>query len=122
MANAQIINMSGGETNQARIEIVAGVAYGSDIELVRQLLLNISKNLNHVILDQPALTPVVHFTNMGASSLDFTLRLWISNPESIIRIQDQANTLIYNTFTEHNIEIPYTKQDVYLYSMDKPET
>ncbi len=119
MANAQIINMSGGETPQARIEIVAGVAYGSDIELVRRLLLDIAKGLDHVILDRPSLTPVVHFTNMGASSLDFTLRLWIVNPECIIRIQDQANTLIYNTFTEHNIEIPYTKQDVYLYSMDK---
>ncbi len=119
MANVQIINMSGGETSQARIEIIAGVAYGSDIELVRQLLLNIAKSLDHVILDRPNLTPVVHFTNMGASSLDFTVRLWISNPENIIRIQDQANTLIYNTFNEHNIEIPYTKQDVYLYSMDK---
>ena len=36
MANAQIINMSGGETSRARIEITAGVAYGADVEQVRR--------------------------------------------------------------------------------------
>ena len=120
MANAQIINMSGGETSIARIEIFAGVAYGSDIEYIRTLLLDITHKLDHVILDNPQLMPVAHFTSMGASSLDFTIRLWIDNPEHILKIQDQANTLIYTTFTEHNIEIPYTKQDVYMYSMGKP--
>lgn len=120
MANAQIINMSGGETSIARIEIFAGVAYGSDIEYIRTLLLDITHKLDHVILDNPQFMPVAHFTSMGASSLDFTIRLWIDNPEHILKIQDQANTLIYTTFTEHNIEIPYTKQDVYMYSMGKP--
>ena len=120
MANAQIINMSGGETSIARIEIAAGVAYGSDIEHIRTLLLDITHKLDHVILDNPRLMPVAHFTSMGASSLDFTVRLWISNPEHILKIQDQANTLIYTTFTAHGIEIPYTKQDVYMYSMGSP--
>ncbi len=120
MANAQIINMSGGETSIARIEIAAGVAYGSDVEQIRTLLLDIAKKLDNVILDKPQLEPVAHFTSMGASSLDFTLRLWIEHPERLLKIQDQANTLIYTTFTEHGIEIPYTKQDVYLYSMGTP--
>ena len=120
MANAQIINMSGGETSRARIEITAGVAYGADVEQIRSLLLDIANKLDNVILDNPNLQPVAHFTSMGASSLDFTLRLWIEKPERLLIIQDQANTLIYTTFTEHGIEIPYTKQDVYLYSMDKP--
>ena len=120
MANAQIINMSGGETSRARIEITAGVAYGADVEQIRSLLLEIASKLDNVILDTPTLEPVAHFTSMGASSLDFTLRLWIEKPERLLIIQDQANTLIYTIFTEHGIEIPYTKQDVYLYSMDKP--
>ena len=120
MANAQIINMSGGETSRARIEITAGGAYGSDVEQIRSLLLDIANKLDNVILDKPQLQPVAHFTSMGASSLDFTLRLWIEHPERLLKIQDQANTLIYTTFTELGIEIPYTKQDVYLYSMDTP--
>ena len=117
MANAQIINMSGGKTAFARIDCAAGVAYGSDIDLVRSLLYDVSKQLNHVILDNDRYKPVVHFVSMGASSLDFTLRVWIDTPEHLLKIQDQANTLIYKTFTEHDIEIPYTKQDVYLYNM-----
>lgn len=120
MANAQIINMTGGETSIARIEIAAGVAYGSDVEQVRSLLLEVAHKLDHIILDQPHLEPVAHFTSMGASSLDFTLRLWVQHPERLLNIQDQANTLIYTTFTEHGIEIPYTKQDVYMYSMGTP--
>ena len=118
--NAQIINMTGGETSIARIEIAAGVAYGSDVEQVRSLLLEVAHKLDNVILNQSHLQPVAHFTSMGASSLDFTLRLWVQNPERLLNIQDQANTLIYTTFTEHGIEIPYTKQDVYMYSMGTP--
>ena len=122
MANAQIINMTGGETSIARIEIAAGVAYGSDVEQVRSLLLEVAHKLDNVILDQPNLQPVAHFTSMGASSLDFTLRLWVQKPERLLIIQDQANTLIYQTFTEHGIEIPYTKQDIYMYSMGEPSS
>ncbi len=117
MANAQIINMSGGETEVARIDCAAGVAYGSDIDQVRSLLLEIASQLDHVILDNDKYTPVVHFVSMGASSLDFVLRVWIDTPEHLLSIQDQANTLIYKTFQIHEIEIPYTKQDVYLYNM-----
>ena len=56
---------------------------------------------------------------MGASSLDFVLRIWVTDPKHILTIQDEANTLIYKRFTEENIEIPYSKQDVYLYPMEK---
>jgi small-conductance mechanosensitive channel len=117
MANAQIINMSGGQTRLARIECIASVAYGSDIDLVRQLLHEIARKVEYVIVDDALYKPKIHFSAMAASSLDFTLRLWIDTPEHILEIEDQVNTLIYKTFQEHNIEIPYTKQDVYLYSM-----
>lgn len=117
MANAQIINMSGGQTRLARIECLASVAYGSDIDQVRQLLHEIAQKVQYVIVDKEQYEPKVHFSAMAASSLDFTLRLWIDTPEHILEIEDQVNTLIYKTFQEHNIEIPYTKQDVYLYSM-----
>ena len=56
---------------------------------------------------------------MGASSLDFVLRIWITNPMYLREVQDQANTLIYKEFTKAGIEIPYAKQDVYLYDMSK---
>lgn len=119
LASAQIINMSGGNSQHARIDISAGVAYGSDIDRVREILYEIAKELEYVVHDHEFMTPKVHFISMGASSLDFILRIWISNPEEILNIQDQANTLIYKCFTKEDIEIPYAKQDVYLYPMDE---
>ena len=117
LASAQIINMSGGNTQHARIDISAGVAYGSDIDQVREILQDIALALDYVVLDNEAMKPKIHFIAMGASSLDFMVRIWISNPEEILNIQDQANTLIYKRFGEADIEIPYAKQDVYLYPM-----
>ncbi len=119
LASAQIINMSGGDSLPARIDISAGVAYGSDIDRVREILYEIADDLHYVIRNEPRMQPKVHFISMGASSLDFVLRIWISNPEEIFTIQDQANTLIYKRFGNENIEIPYAKQDVYLYPMDE---
>ena len=72
MANAQIINMSGGETSMARIEIAPGVAYGADVEQVRALLLDIANKLDNVILDNPKLEPVAHFTSMGTEPRLYT--------------------------------------------------
>ncbi|MGC6509557.1 MAG: mechanosensitive ion channel family protein [Myxococcota bacterium] len=115
MANTKIINISGGGSDYARIDCMAGVAYGSDIELVRQLLFKVSKQMTYIISDTPEKTPQVHFVSMGASSLDFMLRVWLRDPAMYAQAQDEANTLIYTVFTEHNIEIPYTKQDLYLY-------
>ena len=117
LASARIINMSGGNSQHARINISAGVAYGSDVDRVKELLLEIADDLNYVVHDDENMKPTVHFVTMGASSLDFSLRIWISNPGEILNIQDQANTLIYKRFSKENIEIPYAKQDVYLYPM-----
>lgn len=117
LASARIINMSGGNSQHARINISAGVAYGSDVDRVKELLLEIADDLNYVVHDDENMKPTVHFVTMGASSLDFLLRIWISNPGEILNIQDQANTLIYKRFSKENIEIPYAKQDVYLYPM-----
>ena len=61
--------------------------------------------------------PIVHFVEMGASSLDFVLRIWLTNPKDFLVVQDFANTEIYKRFTAENIEIPYAKQEVYLHPM-----
>lgn len=115
MANTKIINISGGGSDYARIDCMAGVAYGSDIEQVRQLLFEVSEKMTYIIKDTPDKTPQVHFVSMGASSLDFMLRVWLKDPAMYAQAQDEANTLIYQLFTQNSIEIPYTKQDLYLY-------
>ena len=119
MSSTQVTNMSGGDIQHARIDCAAGVAYGSDIDEVRRILLEIASQLDHLVEETEDTKPKVHFISMGASSLDFVLRIWIEDPSHLREVQDQANTLIYKNFTKANIEIPYTKQDIYLYNMSK---
>ena len=116
MANSKIKNMSGGSIKFARVDCSAGVAYGSDVDQVREILLQIGNELPFVHHDDD-LKPKVHFISMGDSSLDFLLRVWIDDPSKLYDVQDEANTRIYKAFKAANIEIPYNKQDVYLYPM-----
>ncbi|WP_156826448.1 mechanosensitive ion channel family protein [Marinobacterium rhizophilum] len=110
IANAKIINESGGPQN-VRIRIVVGVAYGSDVDQVGELLLK--AGMEHPeVCESPE--PRVRLRGFGASSLDFNLMCWIRHPQDRGRISHDLNVSIYKLFAEHNIEIPYAKQDVYI--------
>jgi MscS family membrane protein len=117
MATSMITNMSGGPRTHARLDVPVGVAYGSDVDEVRALLLVVAASLQRVIIDEADdLISEVHFVAMGASSLDFVLRVWLTDPGDHARVRDEANTLIYKSLVAADIEIPYPKQDVYLHT------
>jgi len=110
IANAKIINESGGPQN-VRIRIVVGVAYGSDVDQVGELLLK--AGMEHPeVCESPE--PRVRLRGFGASSLDFNLMCWIRHPQDRGRISHDLNVSIYKLFAEHNTEIPYAKQDLYI--------
>ncbi|MFT5686484.1 MAG: MscS family membrane protein [Myxococcota bacterium] len=121
MASSVITNMSGGPYPHARLSIPVGVAYGSDIDAVRDLLLEQALKLPHVVLDNNTIQPRVRFTTMGASSLDFVLQVWLDDAMFQADVLSRANFLIYKALIAAKVEIPYTKQDIYLYNMGKPE-
>mgnify|MGYP005989989483 CR=1 FL=1 len=110
IANAKIINESGGPQN-LRIRIVVGVAYGSDVDQVVTLLLQ-AGNEHEMVCDDPE--PRVRLRGFGASSLDFNLMCWITKPEDRGRIAHDLYMTIYKLFNVHGVEIPYAKQDVYI--------
>lgn len=110
IANAKIINESGGPKN-LRIRIVVGVAYGSDVDQVVELLLKAGKEHAHICAEPE---PRVRLRGFGASSLDFNLMCWITKPEDRGRIAHELYMTIYKLFNENGVEIPYTKQDVYI--------
>ncbi|MEO0881874.1 MAG: mechanosensitive ion channel domain-containing protein [Pseudomonadota bacterium] len=94
-----------------RIIIDIGVAYGSDIEKVRQILLRIAEEENDV-LDTPE--PRAFFMSHGDSSLDFELRVFISNPRKRFRVRDELNTAINSAFREASIEVPFPQRDLHI--------
>lgn len=111
VGNSKIINQSGGPHVKFRIRVKIGVAYGSDLEQVNAILMDIAK-ANALVCATPE--PRVRFRTFGASSLDHELLCWVDEPELRGRTLHELNTSIYNQFNQHNIEIPYAKQDLYI--------
>lgn len=114
IANAKIINESGGPTPKHRIRASVGVAYGSDIEKVRAVLRGIGEE-NPMTCQDPE--PRVRFQRFGESSLDFDLLCWIEDPAERGRVLDMLNTAIYTRFSEEGIQIPFPQRDLYIKEM-----
>jgi small-conductance mechanosensitive channel len=114
IGNSTIINQSGGYHTKMRLRVKIGVAYGTDIDRVRAILLEIAGN-EPLVCSSPI--PRERFRMFGASSLDFELLCWIDNPELRGQAMDRLNDAIYKRFMEENIEIPFAQQDLYIKSM-----
>ena len=111
MGNTSVINETGGPHEKYRIRVKVSVAYGSDIERVREYLLE-EANRSTFACDFPE--PRVRFRNFGASGLEFELLCWINEPVLKGRALDDINSAVYKRFQQEGIEIPYSKQDVYI--------
>ncbi|MEW8625557.1 MAG: mechanosensitive ion channel family protein [Candidatus Thiodiazotropha sp.] len=111
MGNSKVVNESGGPYPKYRIRVSVGVAYGVDIDEVKTILLSIAQDTSEVCNDPE---PRVRFRTFGASSLDFELLCWVDNPELRGRVIDTLNSTIYKKFLEQGVEIPYSKQDLYI--------
>ncbi len=111
IANAKIINECGGPSTKMRIRVPVGVAYGPDTDQVCDLLQTIGVE-HQGTSSYPE--PRVRMRAFGPSSLDFELMCWIDQPEDRGRTIHLLLIQIYKTFNEHNIEIPFSKQDLYI--------
>ena len=116
MGNSKIINESGGPHEKFRVRVQVGVAYGSDIDLVREVLMKIGLSEQGVCHDPE---PRVRFRLFGPSSLNFELLCWIDQPVLRGRILDRLNGAVYKRFIEEEIEIAYNKQDIYIKELPK---
>ncbi len=111
LAESKILNRARPDS-KLRIEIPFSVAYGSEIEEVKRVVLNELRQMD--ILKQPE--PYVRFIEMGESSLNFKAFFWIDSYEEdkILKAKDEANTRIYNALRKAGIEIPFPQLDVHL--------
>jgi small-conductance mechanosensitive channel len=114
MGNTKIINESGGPYQRYRIRVAVGVAYGSNIDKVREVLMDIALHDDDVCATPE---PRVRFRQFGGSSLDFELLCWIEQPMLRGRVLDNLNSKVYKRFIEEKIEIPYSKHDIYIKQM-----
>ncbi|MGA1544931.1 MAG: mechanosensitive ion channel family protein [Saprospiraceae bacterium] len=105
-----IVNWSYND-NKARFFVGVGVAYGSDTQLVKTLLLNIAA-AHKRLLKKPA--PFVRLAAFGASSLDFELHFYSSDFIAIENIKSELRFEIDQVFRTNNISIPFPQQDIWI--------
>jgi small-conductance mechanosensitive channel len=110
IANTTIINESAPIPNY-RVRIPIGVAYGSDIDQVEKILLDIATANDNVISDTP---PRVRFREFGDSSLRFELLCWIKEPALRGRTLHELNSAIYKAFNASGVTIPFPQRDVHI--------
>ncbi|WP_194851318.1 mechanosensitive ion channel family protein [Nonlabens antarcticus] len=97
---------------KTREVVEVGVAYGSDVRLVEQLLLQCAKS-EKTILKSPE--PFVMFNNFGESSLDFGIYYYVRDSFTDPRVKSNVRFEIEKVFREHNISIPFPQRDVHFY-------
>ena len=103
-----------------RLRIEVGVAYGSDVEKVREILETIAREHSEVITDGRAPEPRALFMGFGDSSLDFELRVRIQRIERRFQVTSDLNFAIDQAFREAKVTIPFPQRDLHLISY--PET
>jgi MscS family membrane protein len=118
IANAKIINESGGPWVKHRIRVPVGVAYGSDVDEVCAVLEEVASSVSGVV-KIPA--PRVRMRAFGGSSLDFELLAWIDHPELRGRIRHDLLRQIYKVFEQRKIQIPFPQTDIHLRTMPVEE-
>ena len=113
IGNAKIVNESSGPSPRMRLRVEVGVAYGSDIDQVRNILLDAARGLEYLDEDQEA---AVRFLAMGESSLNFQVLVWIRHPAFRGRVIDQLNTRIYKDLQAAGVAIPFPQRDLHIKS------
>lgn len=99
---------------RVRFHVPVGVAYGSDVRKVEQLLLEVARENPDALTDPQ---PKVWFRGFGESSLDFELLAWNTN---LLHRKGQfisdLNFAVYEKLNQHGIEIPYPQRDLHIRS------
>ena len=104
-----------------RFDIPFGVAYGSDVDRVIEVVLEAVKQSGFTdILTTPTRRTRVIMTQMNESSVDFELHVWIRGRETLYpkRTRSRFLILIYKTLYANGIEIPFPQRDIHIRSID----
>ena len=103
-----IINYSANDTR--RVDIVAGVSYGDDIDKVRKVLAQIQAEDERILKD-PA--PMIGLVELGDSSVNFTVRSWVKTVD-YWNVFFDTQEKIKKRFDAEGISIPFPQQDVHI--------
>ncbi len=108
LAESRIQNINQPDPKQ-RVVVPFSVAYGSDIDKVKKIVMAEIKKVNHFIKEPE---PSVKFLEMADSGLNFKAYFYVDSFKYKYTALDEANTKIYNALNKNKIEIPFPQMDV----------
>ena len=95
-----------------RVKVPVGVAYGTDIDLAEQLMLQAARETDRV-LSEPS--PSVWLHAFGENGIQFEVQIWIEDPEDGIgNVRSDVLKRLWHLFREHGVKIPYPQRDIHI--------
>ena len=113
----QVINWALSNTI-TRLVVSVGVAYGSDLDLVKRLLLQAAHEQPSILKDPE---PRALFLTFGASTLDHELRVYVGQVSERNDTLDALNRRVNQLFAENNIDIAFNQLDIFIKNKDTGE-
>ena len=110
LCNSTLLNLAFPDTRvKARINLV--VAYSTDIEKAKGLLLEIAGELREILLDPK---PEVFFASFGESGINIAFFFWVNDYARVLHVTDMINQRILKRFNDNLITIPYPTKTIVL--------
>jgi small-conductance mechanosensitive channel len=106
-----IVNNWNHNDNKVRFNISLGVAYGSDMAIVRQLLLQSAYEHPSVLPDPK---PFVRFIDFGDSALKVELHFWSDELMPIENVKSDIRFAIHQSFRNNGISFPFPQRDIWI--------
>ncbi len=114
LITGEVINWSYSQ-NLVRLRVPVGVAYGSDLEKARELMLAAAADTLRVLKDPK---PAYLITGLGDNAVNLEVRVWINDPQNgIASVKSDLFRGILQRFRDHGIEMPYPQRDMHLKSI-----
>jgi small conductance mechanosensitive channel len=111
MTSDKIVNYTVKEIR--RVDIVAGVSYGDDLDKVKKVLSEILAKDDRILKDPP---PTIGVLELAESSVNFAVRSWVKTSDYWdVFFATQEN--IKKQFDAEGICIPFPQQDVHLHNV-----
>ncbi len=110
ITNVKIVNQSM-PAQHFRIHLKIGVAYGSNLEQVEKILVNLAQD-NQLVRKTPP--PQVRLCSFGNSAINLELLIWAFRPHDQGQLTHELNRAIYYRFDEEGIVMPYPQLDIHM--------
>jgi len=108
--SGKLLNWTLSDTTN-RVMVNVGVAYGTDTNRAREIMLDVARNHPNVMSDPG---PITTFENFGDSALDLVLRAYLPNLDNRLGTTTELYTQINLRFAEEGISIPFPQRDVHV--------